>query len=61
MLAKVEGERKGDARRYLTTGLGLITFYRQKLGRQENGKNSYRYPLDRAITIRLEPRQERTP
>ena len=59
MLAKVEGEKKGEARRYLTTRLGLITFYRQKLKRQENGKNSYLYPLDRAI--RLEPRQERTP
>ena len=48
-LAKVEGERKGEARRYLTTRLGLITLYRQKLKRQENGKNSYLYPLDRAI------------
>ena len=59
VLAKVEGEKKGEARRYLTTRLGLITFYRQKLKRQENDKNSYLYPLDRAI--RLEPRQERTP
>lgn len=58
VLAKVEGEKKGEARRYLTTRLGLITFYRQKLKRQENGKNSYLYPLDRAI--RLEPRQEAT-
>ena len=58
MLARVEGERKGEARRYLNTRLGLITFYRQKLKRLENGKNSYLYPLDRAI--RLEPRQERT-
>ena len=59
VLAKVEGERKGEVRRYLTTRLGLITFYRQKLKRQENGKNNYFYPLDRAI--RLEPRQETTP
>ena len=58
MLSKVEGERKGDARRYLTTRLGLITFYRQKLKRQESGKNSYLYSLDRAI--RLEPGQETT-
>jgi hypothetical protein len=58
VLAKVEGEKKGEVRRYLTTRLGLITFYRQKLKRQENGKNSYLYPLDRAI--RLEPRQETT-
>jgi hypothetical protein len=58
VLARVEGEKKGEARRYLTTRLGLITFYRQKLKRQGNGKNSYLYPLDRAI--RLEPRQEAT-
>ena len=59
VLAKVEGERKGEVRRYLTARLGLITFYRQKLKRQENGKNNYFYPLDRAI--RLELRQETTP
>lgn len=59
MLArKVEGEKKGEARRYLTTKLGLITFYRQKLKRQENGKNSYFYPSDRAM--RLEPGEETT-
>jgi hypothetical protein len=58
VLAKVEGERKGEARRYLTTRLGLITFYRQKLKRQGNSKNSYLYPLDRAIG--LEPHQETT-
>ncbi len=58
MLPKVEWEKKGEARRYLSTRLGLITLYRHKLKRQENGKNSYLYPLDRAIT--LEPRQERT-
>ena len=58
VLAKVGGEKKGEARRYLTTRLGLSTFYRQKLKRQENGKNRYLYPLDRAI--RLEPRQETT-
>ena len=58
VLAKVEGESKGEARRYLTTRLGLITFYRQKLKRQDGGKNSYLYPLDRAIG--LEPRQETT-
>jgi len=57
-LAKVEGEKKGEVRRYLTTRLGLITLHRQKLKRQENGKNSYLYPLDRAIG--LEPRQETT-
>jgi hypothetical protein len=38
VLVKVEGEKKGEARRYLTTKLGLITFYRQKLKRQENGR-----------------------
>ena len=59
VLAKVEGERKGEVRRYLTTRLGLITFYRQKLKRQEGGKNSYLYPLDRAIGLEL--RQETTP
>jgi hypothetical protein len=58
VLAKVGGERKGEVRRYLATRLGLITFYRQKLKRQKNGKNSYLYPLDRAIG--LEPRQETT-
>ena len=58
VLAKVEGEKKGEARRYLTTRLGLITFYRQKLKRQENAKNSYLYPLDRAIGLEL--RQETT-
>lgn len=58
VLAKAEGERKGEIRRYLTTKLGLVTFYRQKLKRQENGKNNYLYPLDKAI--RLEPHQETT-
>jgi len=58
VLAKVEGEKKGEVRRYLTTRLGLMTFYRQKLKQQENGKTRYLYPLDRAI--RLEPRQETT-
>jgi len=58
LLSKVEGEKKGEARRYLTTRLGLITFYRQKIKRQENDKNRYLYPLDRAIGV--EPRQETT-
>jgi len=58
VLARVEGEKKGEVRRYLTTRLGLMTFYRQKLKQQENGKTRYLYPLDRAI--RLEPRQETT-
>jgi hypothetical protein len=30
VLVKVEGEKKGEARRYLTTRLGLITFFTGK-------------------------------
>jgi len=58
LLSQLDGDKKGKVRRYLTTRFGLITFYRQKLKRQENGKNSYVYPLDRAIG--LETRQETT-
>ncbi len=48
-------ESKGKTMRYLTTRLGNITFYREKVG-QSNGEGCY--PLDKAIG--LQPYQETT-
>ena len=53
--ALAEGEGKGKVIRYLTTRLGVISFYREKVN-QGNGEGCY--PLDRAIG--LLPRQETT-
>jgi len=48
-------ESKGKTMRYLTTRLGNITLYREKVG-QSNGEGCY--PLDKAIG--LQPYQETT-
>jgi len=57
-LAEAVGEKKGEVRRYLTTRLGAITFFREKVKQERGAGHSYICPLDRAIG--LQPREEAT-
>lgn len=58
VLAQDSGEKKGKVRHYLTIRLGAITFYRQKVKQDGEGKARYSCPLDKAIG--LESYQETT-
>jgi hypothetical protein len=52
VLERVNGERKGKVRHYLTTRLGVIIFERQKVRQEEERIASYTYPLDRSIGLK---------